>query len=489
MTAEVLSATDERAPWARFLRAHVALILTITVVATAGGWIALREQPRMYASEAVVVVFPAATGVSSSQQSVVMGTERWIASSSAVLSIASRSLGVSPHDLQSGLSVSVPADTDLLNISFSARDPRAAQAAAQAVARAYVRYRTPKPTPAPAGSKSAPTVPPGAVQPQIITDAPLPSAPASPNRWLGLAVALILGFALGVGVAMALDALDDRLRGVADLELQSRAPVLGSLPALRSRRRSAPVVMLSSPASTVAEAYRDLRTRLLQLAGRGGAHVVLLAGPDRENSTAVAANLSVALAQAGRQVVLVGADLRVRRPPGLFSIDDPGLSSVLAGDEPLKRALRDSDVDGLRVLAPGPAVTDRGALLQSEALSRLLGQLRAAADFVVVDAPPVLASADTGMLAEHCDLVVLVADARLSTRRRVRDATRQLERSSVPLIACVFDNVGRARRVPAVASALPRPRVAEPFRPSAKHTATDARQTVELPAVGDTVAN
>ena len=461
-----LGARGETGVGARFLRAHLVWILLIALVVTAGAYVVAKTQKSIYTAQATVVVFGESASANS-QQPVVMATEKGIVSSQAVLSIATRSVGLSQSALQNGLSVTVPVDTDLLQIAFSDPNPRLAQRAAEGIAYAYVAYRTPKPPVVASGTKTTNTTPttspivPGAVRPSLITDAALPTSPTSPNRWLEVGAALILGLALGTAVALVRDALDDRLRGRVDLATQSGAPVSALIPAFRTQKGAVEerLVMIYSPTSRVAEAYRDLRTRVLQAASGHDVNTILVTSSGREDKATVAANLSAALAMSGRRVILVCADLRWGRTHELFGLGNGvGLTSVLSGRGTLEYGLRDTRVGGLQLLSSGPATPDPAAMLLSPALPRLLGQLRGRAEFVVIDAPPVLATADTEALAELSHMILFVADAQLSTRTHVRAATHQLGTARNDPILCVFDNVGRAYRLtrspngPAVAS-------------------------------------
>ena len=129
----------------------------------------------------------------------------------------------------------------------------------------------------------------------------------------------------------------------------------------------------------------------------------------------------------GRRVVLVCADLRWGRTHALFGLDNwPGLTNLVNGDARLADVLRWTEVSRLQVVPGGQAYFDPSSVLQSTAFRNLLAELRSEADFVVIDAPPVLSSADTAALAELGAMILLVADARASTRTEVRSAMREL---------------------------------------------------------------
>jgi capsular exopolysaccharide synthesis family protein len=453
----------ERGSWSRVLLKHWSWILLITAAVTAGAAALAEMQTPIYRAQAEVAVYPA-NSAGSGLQPFVMGTEKGVASSGAVLSVASQFLFTSESKLQRGLSIRIPVDSDILQISFSDPDPQVAQTAAEQIAQAYVAYRSVKAAPTTTGNTAATPSTAEALRATVITDAELPTSPVSPNRLLIIGAALILGLALGIGMALIRDTMDDGLRGPLDLQTQAGAPVLAQIPAFYREKRTIAdgLVIVRNPSSTVAEAYRNLRTRVLQVAAWRGANVLLATSPSHEDKTTVAANLAAALALSGRRVILVCADLRSGRMHALFGLDNRlGLTNVVNGDTKLSDALRWTEVSGLQVLPGGQAYFDPSSVLQSTAFRNLLDELRREADFVVIDAPPVLASADTAALAELGAMILLVADVHASTRAEVRIAITELGHVHDDVIGCVLDNVGRARRLPqasiAAANARPEP--------------------------------
>src|SRR3982074_3440135 len=143
----------ERGSWSRVLLKHWSWILLMTAAVTAGA-VALSEmQTPIYKAQAVVAVYPPSWA--GSAVPIVLGTEKGIISSGAVLSIASQSLLISESTLQRGLSISIPVDTDLLVISFSDPAPQRAQTVGEGIPQAYVTYRSWKAPPVATGNTSA----------------------------------------------------------------------------------------------------------------------------------------------------------------------------------------------------------------------------------------------------------------------------------------------------------------------------------------------
>jgi polysaccharide biosynthesis transport protein len=198
--------------------------------------------------------------------------------------------------------------------------------------------------------------------------------------------------------------------------------------------------------SVVAEAYRNLRTRVITAAAARGARTLLVTSPSWEKKSVVAANLAVALAQSGRPTVLVCADLRWGSAHDLLGVaGDDGLTTVLDRRIDLLTVQRSAGIANLRVIPPGPLPADPAAFLQRPALRTVLGELRSQADFVIIDAPPVLATSDTVPLTRLAEMIVLVGDARKSTRTHLQAAMGELHEAAGKLIGSVLGNVGRYR--------------------------------------------
>ena len=437
--------------WGRFVIAHARWILVVTFAAVGGAAMLAHSQTPMYTSESVVYVgFSAAEG--GTLQPPDMATEKGIVSSGVVLAKAARALDVPQSQLLQGVSASVPASTFLLQIFYSDPSPQVAQLRAQAIANAYVAFRTPETVGAtkgakpPAATASSPT--PAAT---LLTSASLPKAPTSPKYAVDIGVALILGLGLGLGTAAIRDHLDDHLRGPRELEALASAPVLALIPSFRSSRRDPAkrLAVVVSPDSIVAEAYRNLRTRLVQAAASKGARSLVVTSTAWEDKSTVAANLAASLAQAGHHTILVCADLRWGSAHELVEVaDGPGLTNLLDRRTDLLMTLHATGLHRLKVLPPGPLPGDPSAVLQRPALRTVIDELRAHADFVIIEAPPVLVTPEAGTLGNLAEMILLVGDARRSVRHQVRAAVGEMRRAESKVVGWVLDNVGRRRRLP-----------------------------------------
>jgi capsular exopolysaccharide synthesis family protein len=303
----------------------------------------------------------------------------------------------------------------------------------------------------------------------LIAAAGLPATPASPNNRLDVGIGLLVGLFLGVVLAFVRDRTDDRLRGREDLAERLDRPVLATIPPLSKRvrqdgklrwkRRSRnSLVTLEQPNSPAAESYRTLRTRMARLASQLDINSVMVvsAGVGEGKST-TAANLAVVLAETGKDVLLVSADLRRPRVHQFFSLQNKsGLSNLLTdGTPPDKRKGPVADgkqmaselwsvAPNLWVVLSGPLPPHPSALMDSDSMRQFLKEQRDLFDFIVLDCPPALVVADSMALAPLADAVLVVADAKESDRNLVSRLKEELDQVGGKIVGSVLNRSKQA---------------------------------------------
>ena len=286
------------------------------------------------------------------------------------------------------------------------------------------------------------------------------TGPNRQNDYLAIGAGIIIALAL----AFLIDALDTRIRSADDLAAELQLPLLGGLREPRSVGRRERLVMLDAPTSASAEMFRILRSTLDVGPTLGRRRVLMvtsaLAG---EGKSTTAANLAIAMARAGRRVVLADLDLPRPRLERLFRLPPgPGVTDVLLGKARLEDALvriplapagRQQPADGLAesgdgrrhdggygygngsssggtldVICAGEPVTHTGDFLLTPTLDELFAHLRVRelGDLIVVDGPPLLLSADALTLSSHVDALLLVARANTLRREQIGQLKRAL---------------------------------------------------------------
>jgi len=308
---------------------------------------------------------------------------------------------------------------------------------------------------------------------RIVDPAETPTRPSSPKILLNLVLSLFTGLALGVGLAFFFDYLDKSVKTLDELEQVTAVPALGLIPAelpevprLMLVRESGPKgmrvkVVRSAPKAPVgrarielishvdaksklAEAFRELRTALLVSQPGGPPRSILIASTHpAEGKTVVATNLAITLAQLGRRVLLVDADLRKPRLHKVFGVPNTlGLSNYLSGAGPLRTQPVATAVPGLHLIPSGPVPPNPADLLDSDRLLQVQRDFAAQGfDHVIYDSPPILAVADPTILAGRSDAVVLVARAGTTVRDALAHAVNRLQQVKARVVGAVLNYV------------------------------------------------
>lgn len=278
----------------------------------------------------------------------------------------------------------------------------------------------------------------GANNVSVIDAATPPTKANTPRTLLNLAIGLVLGVFLGVLVVFVVHYLDNTVRDPKALEAATGIPVLGAIPRFQEgETRQQAASDLRSPFS---EAYRSVRTALQFATARGLPSTLLITSPGpSEGKSTSALELAQNIAQLGKRVLLVDADLRgasVHSATGLSSAK--GLSSLLSGACDVPDALQSWRNGALSVITAGPLPPNPPELLGGDSLPKLLGELRERFEFIVLDGPPVLGLADAPLLANHAEATMIVVAAQSTRTDALQAAIRRLQLARARLIGTIL---------------------------------------------------
>lgn len=263
----------------------------------------------------------------------------------------------------------------------------------------------------------------------------------SPNHRQDWTYALFFGTLLAIGLAFALDYLDDTVKTPEDVARRLKLRFLGLVPVVRGQRN--PLLSGSVP-HDFSEAFRSLRTAMVAQAPEDGPKIVAVTSAQPlEGKTTTAVNMAMALAVGGARVLLIDADMR--RPnvhKTLRIINDHGLSQLLAGHARMREVVQRSHDPNLLVIAAGRTPSNPSELLASDRMRALIAGLETGPfDWVIIDTPPVLAVTDAVIVAPLVENMVFVIGAEMTRWRLAQRAVETILAGNPRSVSAVLNKV------------------------------------------------
>ena len=471
------------------IRRYKWVIIVAVLVVPAAAYVKSAREPKVFRATADVLlnrqdIGSTITGIPT--QSTVTDPFRYtrtqarLAGAPAVLERAVRLSGLKNVEGW-GSDVAADPDTDILTFGVNHGDPDIAARLATAYAEAFTAYKLQTDTASltrarreirsrlqelrNAGATGTDTYSELLGQEQDLRTLELLLAPATVIRRAGGAgqiaptprrnatLGVLLGLMLGIGGAFALHAFDRRIRHADEVEHELQIPLLAKLP---TPGRNDPATILERAQDESTEAVARLRASFdFSNTTLGAKTVMITSAAPREGKSTTIANLAIALARAGRHVVLVDLDLRRPMLSRLFHLPDgPGLTDFASRNTELVDALQPVGVTPLRarvasisstesgqgrleVITTGRTRVEPSAFVESSGLTEALHALRGYAEIVLIDAPPILATGDSIALTGKVDAILVVSRLGTLARPTLQELARVLRRSPAPVLGLI----------------------------------------------------
>ncbi len=299
-----------------------------------------------------------------------------------------------------------------------------------------------------------------------VTEYAIPTdSPVSPRRTMTVLAALFLSTLFGMGLALFLEYLDDTIRTTEEIENYIQLPALAAIPTIDSMpkrklllvgsggngaetedRSTSELLIHADPRSSLAEAYRQLRTSiLLSTAGHAPKSLLITSSLPSEGKTTTATNTAISLAQTGAKVLIIDADMRRPRLHSVFNImNGEGLSTLLSSElskQEVDSVIKYDEGTKLHMLTAGPIPPNPAELIGSEQMANLLKLLQSEYTHIVVDSPPIASFTDGVLIASMVDGVILVVHAGKSSRQVIRRSRQILQDVGAKIFGVVLNNV------------------------------------------------
>jgi len=304
-----------------------------------------------------------------------------------------------------------------------------------------------------------------------VDHAALPTARFNVTMKRNLQSAFPLGIILGLTAIFFLEYMDRSIKTPEELERVSHFASLGVIPSASSVNRSdygyqysygrkgepklravgedgtvetpeVELIPFRESRSPISEAYRAFRTSLLLASASSPKVIVITSTFAREGKTTTSVNLATVLAQMGKPVLLIDADLRRPRLQKVFRDKmNLGLVNYLAANIPIDDVVQQTEVPNLAVVLSGPTPPNPSELLASDRMKHLIEEMRSRYAYVIFDSPPVMAVTDAIVLAANADGVVLTVHGGQTPRDLVQRAAERLRQSNIPVLGALLNNL------------------------------------------------
>jgi len=276
---------------------------------------------------------------------------------------------------------------------------------------------------------------------EVIDTAKPGARPVRPNKPLNIALGVIIGLVVGVGLAFFIEYLDTSVKTIDDVEKALGSPVLGVIP------QNVGVLLHEGAESPHAEAYRVLRTNLLfsRKDDKLNTVAVVSAGAGEGKSTTVF-NLAAVFAQSGQRVIVVDSDLRRPTLHKMLRVtNNIGLTNYLLKQNTLEEVIQTTSLPTLDFMASGKLPSSSLGILSSAQMRDLIHELKQHYDFVFFDSPPVMGVSDASILASEVDMTVQVIQYRRYPQPMNIRAKQMIEKVGGNLAGIVLNNINMSQ--------------------------------------------
>ncbi len=285
---------------------------------------------------------------------------------------------------------------------------------------------------------------------------PLPGNQIAPSQSRIMMTAAFLGLCGGFGLAYLVEVMDKSFRTPDEIRRRLGCTVIGHIPVIVTDQAPVEASPDGRPVldprlctyyqskSFHSEAFRGLRTALY-FSTQGEVHkVIQITSPQAsDGKSTLVANLAVSIAQSGRKVVLIDADLRKPRLHKMFGLSsNVGLASIISQEVEIKDAIQPTQVPGLSIIPCGPRPSNPAELLTSPVFKEFLDTIREEFDYVLIDTPPLLAVSDPSVVAPRVDGVILAIRVSKNGRPNAERAKEILNTLGANVLGVVVNGAG-----------------------------------------------
>ena len=281
---------------------------------------------------------------------------------------------------------------------------------------------------------------------RILDHAEVPVRPFKPNKTLNILLSIIVGLTCGVGIAFIMESMDNPIRTQEDVEKYlgtSLLGIVGHIPLEKKDIKVTELIAHDLPKHSITEALKGIRTSIMFSHPDNPKKIILVtSATPSEGKTLISSNLAIVMAQTGKKVLLIDADLRKPAIHKLFQVNKSlGLSNLLVKSSDLRTISMPTQIPNIHVIACGPIPPNPSELLGSSALVENLKLAQEEFEWIIIDSPPLLTFTDARILSRVVDGIVFVIRSNKATRDDARKAMSFFSDISDKMLGVVINDI------------------------------------------------
>ena len=275
----------------------------------------------------------------------------------------------------------------------------------------------------------------------VIEKSQMPTFPATPRKKRNILLGIILGLFGGIGIAFFLEYLDNTIKTPEDVEEKFDIPVISTIDLFTGKNQNIVENVLNDSSSMTAENFKGLRTSVfLSSADNPPKTLLITSMTPGEGKSSICACLGASIAQTGKKVLIIDADMRRPTQYKNFNVENTsGLSSFLAGISKEDEDIVTRIDENLHIIPSGPVPPNPSELLSSTKLITMIENVSKTYDMIIFDTPPLASVTDPVILSQHVDGVIIVTWAGKTTHEILGKGLKQLKDISAPITGLVLN--------------------------------------------------
>jgi len=275
---------------------------------------------------------------------------------------------------------------------------------------------------------------------RILDSAILPKAPIKPKRKLVIIIGFIVGLILGIFIAFLRAFLNDKIENKNDIEKATSVPIVANIPFIKENANT--LVVLKSPKSVIAEAFRAFRTNIQFMVKKERGYVISITSTiSGEGKTTIGMDLAGIISIARKRVVLINLDMRKPTLHEKFNLSNAkGVSTLLAGKDNLDEVIQSTSYKNLDVIVSGPIPPNPSELLEGREFKEAIADLKKRYDVIILDTPPIGLVTDARIVLELSDVSLYLVRDKYSKREFI-DNINKLKQDGVKGLGIVYNGI------------------------------------------------